>query len=95
MSRGMNRTFKPKICEVCLREFIPRGGRQRMCAECRKSVNNYKSDKRRYAVNDADARLRMNAAIRARHNESIIGEGYAERQMKKTLLMAGKVRTEL
>lgn len=39
--------------------------------------------------------LKQRAIQRAQHNENIIGEGYAERQIQDTLSKVEKIKTEL
>jgi hypothetical protein len=42
-----------------------------------------------------ELRIKTEAIRRAKHNESIIGEGYAERQIADTLSKVEKIKTEL
>lgn len=97
-------TYEPKLCIVCGKEFIPRRCNQKSCGgpECKREVQrmarkayikkNYlkvRDDNRKYMQ-------RMRGEIgRTPKPDTIVAEGYAERQIARSLELAGKVRTEL
>ena len=78
----------PKECIECGQIFTPKSGCERKCPDCRKhtQITNY---------NLEVARIQKKAAKRAKHTEAIVADGYAERQIEKSLRLAGKVNTEL
>lgn len=93
---------KTKQCEFCGAEFEYIHGRTKLCPECQgviHSAGGYhtpntwggpKSDQEAY-----EKAIRANAIARAKHNENIIGKGYAERQIQNTLSMVEPIKTEL
>lgn len=92
-----------KECSVCGKQFNAKHGNNTMCPECRKVVTNgtgrnipnvYRLGPR-YNQDLYELHIRQNAIERAKHNENIIGEGYAERQIAKTLEMVEPIKTEL
>ncbi len=90
-----------KVCEVCGKTFIPRTKRQRTCASdsCKrllhkKTQREYESKHPGRNAEREEAKKHEEAKVKA-HLDSIIGEGYAERQIADSLRIAGKVRTEL
>ena len=97
-----------KVCCVCGREFEPKRKDQVTCADedCRKA--HYREVEMRWKKNHYDKVLEQNRnwmkKQRARKKaekearlarQNFVADGYAERQMAKTLAMVGKVRTEL
>lgn len=102
----MKKDYGPKICIVCGKEYIPFRCDQRCCGtpECKKGLQ--RINQREYRARNYDRVLANNRrTMRARRdaekrkmqqkNDTIIGEGYAERQIEATLKMVGRVRTEL
>ena len=92
-----------KECSVCGKQFNAKHGNATMCPECRKVVTqgNGRNYLRvytigtRYNQNLYELHIRQNAIERAKHNDSIVGEGYAERQIADTLSKVEKIKTEL
>jgi len=97
-------TYEPRHCVICGKEFIPRQCNQKSCGgpECKREVQrmarkayikkNYlkvRDDNRKYMQ-----RMRGEVGCTPKP-DTIVAEGYAERQMAASLKLAGKVRTEL
>lgn len=99
--------YKPRLCIICGVEYIPRRSDQRTCGsdEClkeRQKLNYREYRKTHYAALLESNRKSMAKKRKEREMEkhppkrdTIIGDGYAERQIAATLRLAGKVRTEL
>lgn len=94
--------YEPRPCEICGKMYKPGRIDQRSCGskECQKAINRlYKTEWRQRNLNAA--REKNKAHMRKKRNwrepkpDTIIGEGYAERQMAKTLAMVGHIKTEL
>ena len=94
--------YEPRVCEICGRTYKPSRKDQRTCA----SVECVRERKRIYASKkklDGEYVARKREYDRKRRSQktfepkkdTIVAIGYADRQMQKSLLMAGKVRTEL
>ena len=94
--------YEPRVCEICGRTYKPSRKDQRTCA----SVECVRERKRIYAAKkklDGEYVARKREYDRKRRSQktfepkkdTIVAIGYADRQMQKSLLMAGKVRTEL
>ena len=94
---------KTKTCEYCGAEFTYKHGNTKMCPECYGVIT---LGKDRHSKNDwgvgplrdqekYERAIRLNAIERAKKNDRIIGEGYAERQKQKTLELAGKIDTSM
>ncbi len=97
-------------CPICGKMFKPKRSNQRTCgaikcknrmqAEFRKewekshreSIN---ERKRRYRAEEAAAEAVLVEEPKPKHKSNIVAIGYAERQIAKSLELAGKVRTEL
>ena len=99
IKNASNKKYDPRECEICGAVFVPTHGIQRTCPECReyarrgwhigyRDVMPVESVKHREYV----IRQRFEEAER---NCTIVGEGYAERQIADSLKLAGKVKTEL
>ena len=94
--------YEPRVCEICGRTYKPSRKDQRTCA----SIECVRERKRIYASKkklDGEYMARKREYDRKRRSQkthepkkdTIVAIGYADRQMQKSLLMAGKVRTEL
>lgn len=90
---------EPKACEICGVMFTPRDSRQRSCGseECKYALR--RQIQREYEKNhpkrNSERYKKLKVERRKKHIDSIIGEGYAERQIADSLRLAGRVRTEL
>ena len=97
-------TYEPRQCIVCGKEFIPRRCNQKSCGgpECKREVQrmarkayikkNYlkvRDDNRKYMQ-----RMRGEVGWTPKP-DTIVAEGYAERQMAASLKLAGKIKVEL
>lgn len=82
-------------CDICGKEFKPTYTYCYVCNECRKDFNKNQAMKDRYSERKRELVIRANAEERAKKNDRIVGEGYAERQIAESLRLAGKVKTEL
>ena len=91
--------FLLKECEICGEEFTLTHGRQGMCPECRAAIQHNKGRNlpRQYSnpTNIEKYESEMKERYMARYKDNIVAIGYAERQIAKSLELAGKVRTEL
>ena len=97
-------TYEPRHCVICGKEFIPRRCNQKSCGdpECKREVQRMARKayiKKNYLKIRDDNRKYMQ---RMRNSEqwtpkpdTIVAEGYAERQMAASLKMAGKIKVEL
>lgn len=98
---------EPRICCVCGEEFVPTRTNQRSCSnpECKHTMKR-RQQKEWYRANYTKAlagRRNYMRRVRGRkpeyHHEpkpdTIVAIGYAERQIARSLELAGKVRTEL
>ena len=94
--------YEERACEICGRMYRPSRADQRTCAsvECvrerkrlyaakKKMEGEYVARKREY-----DRKRRSQKTFEPK-KDTIVAIGYADRQMQKSLKMAGKVRTEL
>ena len=82
-------------CDICGKEFEPTYTYCFVCDECRKSFNKNQAIKDGDNFYERESVIRANAEERAKKNDRIVGEGYAERQIAESLRLAGKVKTEL
>lgn len=82
-------------CDICGKEFEPTYTYCYVCNECRKDFTKNQAMKDRYSERQRELVIRANAEERAKKNDRIVGEGYAERQIAESLRLAGKVKTEL
>lgn len=100
------KNYEPRKCEFCGKEYIPRSKRQRTCgsAECqhKRQRMNWKDYQMRHYGEILEGNRRCMARKRAEQRaaeaakrDTIIAIGYAERQMAKSLEMAGKVKVDL
>ena len=97
-------TYEPRQCVVCGKEYIPRRENQKSCGapECKREVQRMARKayiKKNYLKVRDDNRKYMQ---RMRNSEqwtpkpdTIVGEGYAERQVAASLKMAGKIKVEV
>ena len=99
--------YEPRKCVICGKEFTPKRSDQKTCldTECKKEVirrsqleyrkKNYsrvlETNRRSMEKRKEERRLKRNPP----KQDTIVAIGYADRQMQKSLKMAGKVRTEL
>lgn len=97
-------TYEPRQCVVCGKEYIPRRENQKSCGgpECKREVQRMARKayiKKNYVkVHDDNRKYiqRMrNSEQWAPKPDTIVAEGYAERQMAASLKMAGKIKVEL
>lgn len=87
--------YEKRKCIVCGEEFIPYRIDQKSCAskECKAAMKRQsRNEYRRRMYNNAVGTSRKK---RERKPDTIVGEGYAERQIAKTLASVEKIRTEL
>ena len=90
-----------KNCEICGEPFLSRDSRQRTCGspECRHTLHRQtqkayeESHPRRNS--ERYKKMRIETERKAKKHDSIIGEGYAERQIADSLRLAGRINTEL
>lgn len=82
-------------CDICGKEFEPTYTYCYVCDDCRKDFKKNQAIQDGYSERHREAIIRANAEERAKKNDRIIGEGYAERQIAESLRLAGKVKTEL
>ena len=90
---------EPKACEICGEMFTPRDSRQRACAseECKRLLHRkiQREYEKTHPKRNSNRYKKMKFEQRVKHEDTIIGEGYAERQIADSLRIAGKVRVEL
>lgn len=101
------KSYEPRLCIICGKEYIPRRSDQRTCGseECmkeRQKLNYREYRKTHYAALLETNRRSMAKKRKEREMEkhppkpdTIVAIGYAERQREATLKMAGRVNTEL
>lgn len=89
-------------CAICGKPYEPKHGNETMCPECREVIKKHRGRQIPNCWNSPytnvyqyEAIIRHNAYERAKHNDNIVAEGYAERQIAKSLELAGTVNTEL
>ena len=90
-----------KECAVCGKDFKARHGNNTICPECaavciknqRRHIPNSYEPKLKF--DEYELHIKLNAIERAKHNDEIVAEGYAERQIAKTLEMVEPIKTEL
>ena len=89
----------PIECEVCGTIFIPSYGRRTLCDTCQQLLRNGKGRKipetREGPTDVARHEKEVRKRYMERYHDTIVAEGYADRQRAKTLAMVGKVRVEL
>lgn len=92
-----------KQCEYCGAEFVATHGNKRICPVC-SGVSTEKGERMSASVfgnrsylnqNQYELHIKLAAIERAKHNDDIIAEGYAERQIEKTLSMVEPIKTDL
>lgn len=88
-------------CRICGKAFYAKNKRQVICSEECKKVAQAEWYRRYIEKNAGRIRERQQLMKERKKREAsmkpdtIVGKGYAERQMAKTLEMAGKINTEL
>lgn len=96
--------YRPRICEICGKEYIPRRSDQRTCGseECmkkRQRLNQLEYRERNYAKVLEDNRRAMKERREKKRRkekpDTLVAVGYAERQIAETLKIVGRVNTEL
>lgn len=65
-----------------------------MCDRCRAYADEH-MPQRRVKLDKDEYYIRLRAEVRSAHNDTIVGEGYAERQIQDSLRLAGKIDTNL
>ena len=85
---------KYEKCDLCGKKYKLGFNDQYLCPECQKSVR-YNTIVPNESVTHAELRIRSTAEERAKKNDRIVGEGYAERQIADTLRRIPKIKTEL
>ena len=89
------------VCRICGKVFYANNKRQVICSEECKKVAQAEWRKRYIEKNAGRIKERQQLKRerkkreKSRKPDTIVGEGYAERQMAKSLEMAGRVNTEL
>ena len=84
-------------CVLCGSVFMAATYHPNVCPECKEAILKYKRSNAP-PIDDRlnDLRIKKEAAVeRAKKNDRIKGEGYAERQIQDSLRLAGKIKTEL
>lgn len=100
------KNYEPRSCVICGAEYLPKRSDQRCCLrpECREGLKllGYKEyrEKNYGKVLERNRTLMRKKREEERRKEveardTIIGEGYAERQIEQTLKMVGRVNTKL
>lgn len=90
-----------KECRRCHKIYTSKSGNTLFCPECNEiKRGNYSRHKPgtyspNFNVDLYELHIKMNAIERAKHNDSIVGEGYAERQIADTLSKVEPIKTEL
>ena len=90
-----------KECKICGQTFKATHGSQQICPECAEITvkGRGRNIPQTYAPNCRvdvyEYHIKQNAIERAKHNDNIIGEGYAERQIADTLSKVEPIKTEL
>lgn len=95
--------YEPKPCEICGKMFKPGRIDQRTCGspECkherlRRTQNKWREKNYAHVIEaNRRAMAKKREAEKQPKQDTIIGAGYAERQIAATLAKAGKVNTEL
>lgn len=95
MSKYVKKPLVETECSVCGAKFTPTSPYITTCEECKKFVKGYRALRDGYGVTYSDFKVKERAIERAKKNDRIIGEGYAERQIAESLRLAGKINTEL
>lgn len=96
----MSTKYEPRRCCICGKEYVPRRIDQKTCGaeECKKQ------NRREHTVrNIAEIRERNKKYMQKKRDEkrwtprpdTIVAEGYADRQRAKTLAMVGKIKVEV
>ena len=88
----MKDDMTPRQCAVCGKTFIPRRRNQKSCGD---PACVYAWKNRNLKTRNASRNRIKQATMRVPKPDTIVAIGYAERQMARSLEMAGKVRTEL
>lgn len=86
-------------CEICGAEFVPINNYRRMCPECRNAIHHNKGRKLPRSYKNPTDVIKYENELRERNYENyrdhIVAEGYASRQIAKTLESVGRIKTEL
>lgn len=85
----MKDDLTPRKCAVCGREFIPRRRDQHSCGdpECV-----YRWKNRNLKTKNASRTRVKQTTARVPKSDTIVAIGYAERQMARSLELAGKIK---
>lgn len=96
------KVYAPRTCVICGREYLPVRKDQKTCGDpdCRNEQRKITQTAWRKRNLSSVRERNLEYMHRRRHKnkpkkDTIIGEGYAERQMAKTLAMVGHIKTEL
>lgn len=89
-----------KECQRCHKTFVSTAMNTLYCPECKKAKREIKSYSPasyapEYCVDKYERQIRRNAIERAKHNDDIVAEGYAERQIRSSLAQVEPINTEL
>ena len=91
-----------KECRRCHKQFVSASRNTRYCPECRRANRRAQSGSKRpgtylpnFNINQYELAIRRKAIERAKHNDNIVAEGYAERQIRSSLSKVEPIITEL
>ena len=88
----------PRECKICGKTYVPRRRDQSTCGDpdcVRQWKNRNNNEYRRMMRQRGGYRQKKKEEARVPKPDTIVAIGYAERQMAKSLEMAGKVKVEL
>ena len=91
--------MKEKECKVCGIRFISQHGNNTLCPECREAILHNKGRGLPRTYDNPSNTNAYEIALRARWNkryrDTIVAEGYAERQRQETLRSVPKIEPHL
>ena len=91
-----------KECQRCHKQFTSASRNTQYCPECKRAKRKAQSGSKRpgtyspnFSVNQYELAIRRKAIERAKHNDDIVAEGYAERQIRSSLAQMEPINTKL
>lgn len=91
-----------KECRRCHKTFVSESRNTQFCPECNDRAKKAKSGNKRpgttapnFDVYQYEMSIRQNAIERVKRNDHIVAEGYADRQIKKSLSKVEPINTKL
>lgn len=93
----MRKVREPRECSLCGQMFLPRHGSKTICPECDDIIKRHKRPT--YEYDSPKDFTQYEYLLRKRnienHKDTIVAEGYADRQRARTLARVEPIKTTL